>query len=88
MSGMIRFKESYSNYPSILKIKEKFQLNKIFSFQHVSEATVKKVVKNLPSDEVSAGEIPIKILEDSTFCIPELTNCINDSLTNNNFQIH
>ena len=76
---------NFSNLPSILKVKEKFQLNKRFSFQHVSEATVRKVVKNLPSDKVSAGEIPIKILKESTFCFPELTNCINESLTNNKF---
>ena len=73
---------NFSNHPSILKIKEKFQFNKRFSFQHVSEATVRKVVKNLPSDKVSPGEIPIKILKESTFCFPELTNCINESLTN------
>ena len=66
---------NFSNHPSILKIKEKVQR---FSFQHVSEATVRKVVKNLPSDKVSAGEIPIKILKESTFCFPELTNCINE----------
>ena len=76
---------NFPNHASILKIKEKFQLNKRFSFQHVSEATVRKVVKNLPSDKVSAGEIPIKILKESTFCFPELSNCINESLTNNKF---
>ena len=76
---------NFSSQPSILKTKGKFQLNKIFSFQHISEATVRKVVKNLPSDKVSAGEIPIKILKESTFCFPELTNCINESLTNNKF---
>ena len=76
---------NFSNHPSILKIKEKVQLNKRFSFQHVSEAIVRKVVKTLPSNKVSAGEIPIKILKESTFCFPELTNCINESLTNNKF---
>ena len=45
---------NHSNYPNILKIKENFQLNKRFTFQHVSEATVRKVVKNFPSDKVSA----------------------------------
>ena len=75
----------FSNDTSILKIKEKLQLNKRFSFQHVSEATVTKVVKNLPSDKVSAGEIPIKILKECTFCFPELTNCINESLKINKF---
>ena len=42
-------------------------------------------MKNLPSDKVSAGEIPIEILKKSTFCFPELINCINESLTNNKF---
>ena len=74
---------NFSNHPSILIIKEKFQLNKRFSFQHVSEATVRKVAKILPSNKASAGEIPIKILKESTFCFPELTNCINESLANN-----
>ena len=80
---MIKFKESYpifSNDPSILIIREKVQLNKRFSFQHVSGATVSKVVKNLPSDKASAGEIPIKILKERKFRIPELTDCIDKSL--------
>ena len=34
---------------------------------------------------MSTGEIPIKILKESTSCFPELTNCINESLTNNQF---
>ena len=42
-------------------------------------------MKNLPSDKVSGGEIPIKILKESEFCFPELTSCINESLTNNKF---
>ena len=42
-------------------------------------------MKHLSSDKVSADEIPIKILKESTFCFPELTNCINESLTNNKF---
>ena len=40
-------------------------------------------MKNLPSDKATAGEIPIKILKKSKFCFPELTNCINESLTSN-----
>ena len=35
-------------------------------------------MKNLPSDKVSAGEIPIKILKENAFCFSE-------SLTNNKF---
>ena len=42
-------------------------------------------MKHLPSDKVSADEIPIKILKESTFCFPELTNCTYESLKNNTF---
>ena len=46
-----------------MKIKHKFKLNKKFSFQCVTETTVKKVVKNLPSDKATTGEIPVNVLK-------------------------
>ena len=61
MLVMIRFKESYASF-RITLVFLKFQLNKRFSFQHVAEAIVRKVVKKFSSDEPSACEIPIKIL--------------------------
>ena len=64
----------FSNHPSIIKIKYKFKLNKNFSFQCVSEATVRKVVKSLPSDKAAAGEIPVNILKNSGNCFFYLTN--------------
>ena len=39
---------NFPNHSSILIIKEKFQLNKRFSFQRVSKTILKKVVKNIP----------------------------------------
>ena len=68
----------FSKHPSILKIKQKVKINSKFSFQSVSEDTVKNVVKNLPSDKATAGEIPVDILKNSEFCfkisfqIPEI----------------
>ena len=56
--------KSFSNHASVIKIKHKFKLNKKFSFQCVSEATVRKVVKSLPSDKATAGEIPVNKLKD------------------------
>ena len=44
--------KAFSNNPSIIKIKQKFQC--------VSVATVRKVVKNLPSDKATAGTSPVK----------------------------
>ena len=42
-------------------------------------------MKNLPSDKLPAGETPFKILKESKYCFPELTNYYNESLSNNNF---
>ena len=55
--------KSFSNHPSIIKIKRKLKLNKKLSFQCVSKATVTKVVKSLPSDKAPAGEIPVNVLK-------------------------
>ena len=73
--------KSFSNHPSIIKIKHKFKLNKRFSFQCASEAIVRKVVKSLFSDKATAGEIPVNVLKNSE----NLTNCINEAIRNNNF---
>ena len=42
--------KNFYNRSSIIKNKEIFKLNKNISFQCVSKATVRKAVKNLPSD--------------------------------------
>ena len=42
-------------------------------------------MKILHSYKTSAGETSIKILKKSNFRFPELTNCINKSLTDNEF---
>ena len=55
--------KSFSNHPSIIKIKHKFKLNKKLSFQCDSEATVRKIVKSLPSDKATARKIPVNILK-------------------------
>ena len=48
---MKRTVKRFSSHPSIIKIKHKFKLNKKFSFQCVSEDTVRKVMKSLSSDK-------------------------------------
>ena len=53
----------FSDHPSIINIKQKFKLNKEFSFQYVSEATARKVVKSLLSDKATAGVIPANVLK-------------------------
>ena len=77
--------KSFSNHPSIIKIKHKFKLNKKFCFQCVSEATVRNVVKSLPSDKAAAGEIPVNVLKNCGNCFFDLTNCIKKAIRNNKF---
>ena len=74
-----------SNHPSIIKIWNKFKLNKKFSFQCVSEDTVRKVMKSLRSDKATVGEIPVNVLKNSEICFFDLTNCINEAIRNNEF---
>ena len=76
--------KSFSNHPSFIKIKHKFNLNKKFSSNYVSEATVRKDVKSLPSNKATAGEIPVNVLKNSEICFFDLTNCINE-VTRNKF---
>ena len=73
----------YSNHPSIIKIKHKFKLSKKLSFRCVSEASVRKVVKSLPSDMATAGEIPVNILKNSEICFFDLT--VSKAIRNNKF---
>ena len=75
----------FFKHPSILKIKQKVKISRRFSFQFVSEDTVKNVVKNLFSDKATAGEIPVDILKNSEFCFSELTKCINTAFNDNKF---
>ena len=77
--------KSFSNYPSIIKIKDKFKLNKKFSFQNVSEATFRKVVKSLLSDKATAGSIPVKELKNSEIFFFDLTNSVDETIRNNKF---
>ena len=64
--------KNFSNHLNIIKIKQKFKLNNKLSFQSVSEASVREVVKNLPSDKTIAGEIPVNVLKINVICFFEL----------------
>ena len=75
----------FSIHPSIIKTKHKFKLNKKFSFQRLFEATVKKVVKNSPSDNAPAGDIPVNALKNNEICFFDLTTCIKEAIINNKF---
>ena len=77
--------KSFSNHPSIIKVKPKFKLNKKFSFQWVSAATVRKVGNSLPADKATAGEIPVNVRKCCENWLFDLTNYINEAIRNNKF---
>ena len=51
-----------------------------FSFQPVSVKDVENVIKNVPCNKASGGDIPIQILKQSGFTYQILTDCINDAI--------
>ena len=72
--------ETLKNHRSIVKIKNKYLIKEKFSFQPVSVKDVENVIKNVPSNKASGGDIPIQILKQSGFTYQILTDCINDAI--------
>ena len=56
---IIRFK----NHPSIVIIKSKHLIQEKFSFQPVSAKDVESVIKSIPRNKASGGNIPIQIVK-------------------------
>lgn len=74
--------DSFSIYPSILKINQNFWVDKKFSFICASEATPRKSVKSALPGKATAGNVPINVLKRNDFCFSILTECINEAFTN------
>ena len=72
--------KKFRNHPSIVKIKNKYLIKETFCFQPVSVKDVENVIKNIPSNKASGGDIPIQILKQSGFTYQILTDCINDAI--------
>ena len=72
--------KKFKNHPSIVKIKNKYLIKEKFSLQPVSVKDVENVIKNIPSNKASGGDIPIQILKKSGLTYQILTNCINDAI--------
>ena len=58
-----------------------------FSFQPVSFKDAEIVIKNITSNKVSEGNIPIHILKQSEFTYQILTDCINDAINKGVFPV-
>ena len=73
-------KTFWKGFTSLIKIKQLVNNQGKFSCQPVSFYTVKEVIEGLPSNKVTAGEIPIKILKERGFTFEYLTSCVNEDI--------
>ena len=72
--------KKFKNHPSIVKIKNKYLIKEKFSFQTVSVKDAENVIKTIPGNKASVGDIPLQILKQTRFTYQILTNCINDAI--------
>ena len=72
--------KKFKNHPNVLKIKSKYLTQEKFSFQPVSVKDVENIIKNIPSNKSSGGDVPVQILKQSGFTYQILTDCINDAI--------
>ena len=69
--------KKFENHPSIMKIKSKYAIQEKFSVKPVTAKDVENIIKNIPNNKASRGEIPLNILKQSRFTYEMLTDCIN-----------
>ena len=72
--------KKFKNRPNTVKIKSKYLIKEKFSIQSVSVKDVENVIKNIPSNKASGGDISIQILKQSGLIYKMLTDCINDAI--------
>ena len=75
----------YKNHPSIKKIKSNYTIKQKFSFKPVTVKNIENVIKNIPTNKVTGGEIPLNVLKQSAFTYVILRDCINDCLLKGSF---
>ena len=68
------------SHPSINKIKTNYTIKQFFSFKPVNVKDIENVIKNIPTNKVKGGEIPLNILKQPSFSCVMLRDCENDSV--------
>ena len=51
----------YKSHPSIKKIKSNYTIKQKFSFKPVTVKDIENVIKNIPTNKVTGGEIPLNV---------------------------
>ena len=77
----------FNNHPSILKIKERIQINNEFTFSPCNTTDVMALINNLNTNKPTTyNNIPAKlIVETSDICAPLISKFYNDSIVNKIF---
>ena len=57
----------YKSHPSIKKIKSNYTIKQKFAFKPVTVKDIENVIKNIPTNKVTAGKIPLDVLKQSGF---------------------
>ena len=73
------------SHPSIKKINSNYTIKQKFSFKPVTVKDIENVIKNIPTNKVTGGEIPLNVLKESGFTYVMLRDCINDCLLKGSF---
>ena len=73
--------KKFRNHPSITKLKSKYNFQEKFSFKPVPVKYVESIIKNIPNNRATGGEIPLHILKQSGFTYQMKTDCINGALS-------
>ena len=76
--------KKFENHPYIMKIKSKYTIQEKFSVTPVTVKDVENIIKNIPNNKASGGEIPLNIFKQSRFTYKMLTDYINDAIVREN----
>ena len=66
----------YKSHPSIKKIKSNYTIKRKFSFKPVTVKDIENVIKNIPTNKFTGGEIHVNVLKESSFIVVRITECI------------
>ena len=77
----------FRNHPSNIKIKERYKVKENFSFRLATTEEIKAIIRDLPTNKATGGEIPVNVLKKSNFSFDKLTICVNYALINKKFPI-
>ena len=66
-------------------MKCKFSFKRKFAFKLVTEKFVKNIVNDLSRNKAAAGDIPLSLLNESSFVLPYFVSCVNEALVKSEF---